>query len=101
MEIPRRRFEVTLKLSGDDWKSIIHEMDFLSRELEEHGPVCNSVSGGYSSGHIVEVKERPEQTHDLYHEQVQAWLKEKREQDKDSAKAALEAAGAAVSGEPR
>lgn len=77
-EAPKRRFEVEIHVSGDIWADVIDTLRDLLPHIEEHGPSCDSVSGGPSRGHWVRVTERPEMTHERYHEQLDAYLDELR-----------------------
>jgi hypothetical protein len=71
---PHRRFEVVLRIGADEWNGVLREVDWIRREIEEHGPTCTSVSGGPDSNHIVEIAERPEMTHDRYFEELETHL---------------------------
>ena len=76
MEKPHRRFELTIKVSADEWKYALADLKDLVDHVEEHGPNCASVMGGPVAGHIVSVVEDPDMTHDKYFEQLDLWLKE-------------------------
>lgn len=73
-ETPKRRFTVTIEAGGDTWQDIAMTLRDLLPHIEEHGPKCDSVGGGVSSGHWVHVVERPEMTPERYHEELDAFL---------------------------
>lgn len=76
--LPSRRFELMIRISGDEWIDVIRDLEELALHIEQHGPECSSVSGGYSSGHTVTVVERPEQTREKYHAELDAYLARRR-----------------------
>lgn len=71
---PKRRFEIRLTVSGDDWPTTMRELSQLVDHVDDHGPECTSVSGSPASGHIVTVHHDASQTHERYHEQLRAYL---------------------------
>lgn len=77
---PKRRFELTLGVSGDSWEDVVRAVEDLLPHIVAHGPKCDSVSGSPSSGHWVHVVEDPEQTHERYHQQLEEYLEKKRTQ---------------------
>lgn len=76
---PRRAYELTLCISADTWDNAVAEMRRVVEHVEEHGPGCNSISGGSSTGHIVEIEHRPEMTAGRYREELRAWSERQRE----------------------
>jgi len=76
MSPPRRAFELTIKIGGDTWRDVLRDLLDTARHVEQHGPQCNSVSGGYSTNHIVDVRVDPDMTHDRYVDQLEAYLAE-------------------------
>lgn len=73
-ERPRRTFELDLHVDGDSWKDVLRELLYLAHHIEEHGPECTSVGGGYSTGHRVKVRHDPEMTGDLFREHLAVYL---------------------------
>lgn len=73
---PARRFTVTIEAGGDTWDDIAHALRDLLPHIEEHGPKCDSVSGGCSGGHWVRVIENPEMTPEKYRAALDAYLDE-------------------------
>lgn len=71
---PHRRFEVEIRISGDSWPDVVSEARRLLEHVPEHGPNCDLVSGGYSTGSWVRVTEDQAQTHDRFVEQLDAYL---------------------------
>lgn len=78
-EVPRRAFELTLRISADTWDDALAEARRVLEHIEEHGPGCNSISGGTSTGHIVAIEHRPEMTAGRYREELRAWSERQRE----------------------
>lgn len=74
LETPKRRFELELHVSGDAWEDVTSTLRDLFPHIEEHGPCCDSVSGGPSRGHWVQVTERPEMTHEKYVSELDVYL---------------------------
>lgn len=75
---PHRRFELEIHVGADDWETVLRELQRLTAHLEEHGPACDSVSGGYDQGSWVKIVERPDQTHDKYVAELEAYLASER-----------------------
>jgi hypothetical protein len=50
--------------------------------IEEHGQSCNSVSGGVSSYHSVDIQHRPEMTSERFHEELKAHIAETKNQER-------------------
>ena len=74
-QYPNRTYKVTVIAQGDTWKDAIRELQHCAQHLEEHGPECKQVSGGYSTSSTIEVLHDPEMTGDKYREIIEA-LKE-------------------------
>jgi hypothetical protein len=71
---PRRRFTVEIEVSGDSWEHVQRGLQDLLPHIEDHGPQCSSVSGGYSSGHWIRVTENPEMTPQKYRAEVESYV---------------------------
>lgn len=71
---PKRRFELTINIAGDTWEAVLHDLRDVATHIEDHGQACTSISGGYSTGHVVTVTERPEQTHEKYFAELDLYL---------------------------
>lgn len=71
---PKRRFEIEVHVSGDTWDDVKRGVEFLLPHIIDHGPNCNSVGGGCSSGYWVNVVEDPEMTPQLYVSALEAYL---------------------------
>lgn len=79
MEKPRRRFVATLEVGADTIEDLAMVFRNLAYDACRGQMPTTSVSGGYGAGYIWTMTENPEQTHDLYFEQNDAylaWLKE-------------------------
>lgn len=75
---PKRRFSVTIEAGGDTWDDVARTLRDLLPHIEDHGPTCESVSGGCSSGHWVHVAEDPEMTAEKYRAALEAYLAERK-----------------------
>ncbi len=75
---PVRRYEIRVSVSGDDWPSAVRQLREMADHVEEHGPTCELVSGGYRSGGYVMILHDPDQSHDGYAQQLQDWLANRR-----------------------
>lgn len=74
----KRRHVVNIEIQADDWESMLQAVRCMEYELStcEPGNV-RIVSGGPTSGYIVKDEYYPEQTHDHYFEEIDAYLKKK------------------------
>ena len=79
---PRRTFELDVHVDGDTWSDVIRELTRMALHIEEHGPECRSVGGGYSTGHIVTVRHDSAMTGDTYRDQLDVYLSEPDQDDK-------------------
>lgn len=70
MTRPQRRYKVTITIQGDTWEDAMRELRGIARHVEDHGPECQQVSGGYSTGSIVDVEFDPEMTGDKYRDLI-------------------------------
>jgi len=78
MEQPKRRIEVVIRVSADDWEHAKRALEYAAEHAIEHGPGCNSTMGGPDAGHIILISENPEQTHEGYFAEVDEWIKLER-----------------------
>lgn len=71
-DAPKRKYQLTLTLGGDDIQDIVHGLEQISFDLmrEANDDIeavgYHSISGGYSSGWIVDVSVDPAMNHDEY-----------------------------------
>ncbi|SDP39414.1 hypothetical protein SAMN04488061_2834 [Filomicrobium insigne] len=73
---PRRRIVMIAKIDADDWDSLQVELLHLTRELARHGRLStSSISGGYSTGHIIVTSEDGSIDHDSWAAELHAYLK--------------------------
>lgn len=64
---PRRRIEMLAKVSADDWEALATHLYGLSVEISMNGKLSSrSISGGYSSGHIIITSEDGTIDHDSW-----------------------------------
>jgi hypothetical protein len=68
---PKRRFTIRIDAGGDTMEDAVRLARELARKIGDGGPV---ITGGYSSGGVAEVIERPEMDHERYCEQLEAHL---------------------------
>jgi hypothetical protein len=74
-EKPRRRIEVKLTISADDWDALRGALDSIERQIAQNGGLPGtSISGGYDRGWILECSEKPEITHDSWYADLTAHL---------------------------
>lgn len=78
---PRRTFELDVHVDGDTWDDVLRELRHLVRHIEDHGPECKSVGGGYSTGHIVSIRHDPEMTGDRFRENLEKYLEAAQDDD--------------------
>jgi hypothetical protein len=74
-EVPKRRYEITVRVGADDWDSAMMLLRDFCEHIPEHGEKCSLVSGGPTAGGSVMIEHRPEVTHDRYFAQVEEWKK--------------------------
>jgi hypothetical protein len=75
MEKPRRRIELKLTISADNWDALRGALKSIQREIAISGSLStSSVSGGYHYGWIYECSERPEITHKSFSEDLKVYL---------------------------
>lgn len=73
---PRRRIEASIRISADSWDDLRRELNHLATEIASHGMLSKwSVSGGYSTGHIIETSEDETITHDSWAEENEAYCR--------------------------
>lgn len=84
MEAPNRRFCVTISLDGDTAEDIEDALRQIHFDWARGSR--GTVTGGCSSGWIVEVTEDPEMTHDEYITALNRYLEWTREQRKADVK---------------
>lgn len=75
-DAPHRRLVMRAKIEADSWDDLYAHLCSLTTEM-----ACNSnrlstrsISGGYSSGHIITVEEDVEMTHDKWAAELDAHL---------------------------
>lgn len=77
---PRRRVVCNLKIQADSIKDLTSALRCLETDI--HMGTRNCVSGGYSSGHILEIDEDESITHDSWFESLEAHLESVKENTK-------------------
>lgn len=74
MEKPKRAFEINIRIGADSWELVKEELERVVAHVIDHGPVCDSVSGGPGGGHVVEIFVTEGMTHERYHAELDAYL---------------------------
>ena len=77
-EKPHRAFELNIAIGGDSWPDVLQQLQELAWHIRDHGPECNSVSGGVNSNHHVQIRVDESMTSDRYHAECKAWLAERK-----------------------
>ncbi|MBN9568724.1 MAG: hypothetical protein J0H79_14080 [Alphaproteobacteria bacterium] len=77
---PRRRIVMCAKIDADSWDDLYNHLRNLVAGIARDGKRLSksSVSGGYSSGHIIVVSEDETVTHDKWAAELDAWLEAHR-----------------------
>ncbi len=71
---PQRCYTLSIEIGGDTWDDVIGQLRHLAEHIEDHGPECKSVGGSPSSGHVLTITHRPEQTHEKYIAELDAYI---------------------------
>lgn len=74
---PRRRVVMIAKISADSWRELQGQLQHLATEIARREKLSTfSVSGGYSSGHVVVTSEDGAVTHDSWAAKLDEYLEE-------------------------
>lgn len=71
---PRRRIEVVIRVSADDWEEARWAIEHAADHARDHGPGCNSTRGSSKSGHIIAISEDESCTHEGYIQALDRYL---------------------------
>jgi hypothetical protein len=72
--LPRRRIVVNLRIGADSWDELRGTFRELETQIAMYGKLSsNAVSGGYSSGYILDSNEDESITHDSWFEANEAY----------------------------
>lgn len=77
-EAPQRAHVLIAKFGADTAERLADELRYMADQIDRE-QVTTGCSGSPSAGTIYSYKIRPEQTHDAYFEQVEAWLTEQNQ----------------------
>lgn len=69
---PKRKYELTITAGADDLEYLKQIVQMAIDELPTYPH--SGVSGGYAGNHMVELRVNPEQTHEKYEEELNAYL---------------------------
>lgn len=78
MKKPRRAYKLTLELNADKLKDLLNSLEHIIFTIDVYD-TRNSVSGGYSSGYILDIDIDETITHDKYMEDVRQYLATKKD----------------------
>ena len=83
---PHRRIVFRAKIEADSWDDLYGHLRSLTTQMACDGNRLStrSVSGGYSSGHIITIEEDVEMTHDKWAAELDAHLEASRESPRPS-----------------
>lgn len=82
MKKPHRAFEVTIKIGADTWAGLLTELDFVHSHLNDHDESCDSIMGGPTSNHSIEVSVDRTIDHDRYHKELKEYLDHTKSESK-------------------
>ena len=85
MKIPKRKFDITIKVDGHTWEYALRELIRVVAEVERHGPECSSAGGGGPSGHLVAIQVDPDMTEEKYEADLQAWAEDYKKRETQTA----------------
>lgn len=77
MDVPVRRYSMTLNLGADSMEDLIRALDQLAFDFARHKELQQNyhmVSGGPDYGYSLDIAFDPEMTHERYVEAVNAYL---------------------------
>jgi hypothetical protein len=77
IEAPERAHVLIAKFGADSAERLASELRFMADAIERE-QLTTGCSGSPSAGAIYSYKIRPEQTHDAYFAQVEAWLEQQK-----------------------
>lgn len=86
---PERAHVLIAKVSADSAERLADELRFLADQIDRN-QLTTGCSGSSSGSSIYSHKVNPEQTHDRYFQQLNAWLEEKARKE-DSARIGMRA----------
>lgn len=73
---PRRRIVADIKIEADSWDALEGHLRSLLTDMVIHERLpVSSISGGYSSGHIISVDEDETITHESWEVELEAFIK--------------------------
>lgn len=84
VEAPERACVLIAKISTDSRRDMVTHLLHLATQIERGELGQQSISGGYSSGHILTYSESGSPTHDEYFSQLSAYLAEKERAAKET-----------------
>lgn len=70
MNKPKRRFELEIKISGDNWPDVEQKVQEAVTIVLKHAHNCTSFGVGYSSSYSIQLTESPEMTGERYRKEL-------------------------------
>ena len=77
IEAPERAHVLIAKFGADSAERLAWELRFMADQIDRE-QLSTGCSGSPSAGAIYSYKVRPEQTHDVYFSQIEAWLEQQK-----------------------
>lgn len=74
----RRKYLLHVEIDGHEWKHVVYELQRQVDHIIQHGPKCNSVGGGGSTGHIVDIDIDETQTPERFEKQLEDYMEARR-----------------------
>lgn len=79
---PKRRIEVQISISADDYPALVRDLQRLTDEARKESFPTSSIMGGYSSGWVVTSQIDKEQTHESWANELEEYLETLRDIEK-------------------
>lgn len=89
MKLIRRKYLITVEVDGHTFEDAARELLRMADEVHAHGELCNSVGGGGSSGHIVNIDIDPTGSVEKFESELEAYRLKKCE-ERDAAERAAQ-----------
>lgn len=74
----KRAHSLIMKVEADSEDALVHELEHVIFRIRTNQITCGTM-GGYSTSNIYSYCVDPGMTHDLYFQQIDAWLQQERE----------------------
>ena len=81
---PRRRYVATIELQADTERDLIAHLFSIATNWDREGIALSSISGGYSSGHIIGITCDESVTHESWEAELEEYLKALRTRESNA-----------------